>query len=47
MQTGWPTILNLKDLFHISILGFIDCLGLLMQIGNPLLEERGPNDVTG
>jgi hypothetical protein len=30
-----------------AILGFIDYLGFLGEIGHPLLGERGPNDATG
>jgi hypothetical protein len=30
-----------------AVLGLMDHLGLLGNIGHPLLEERGPDDVTG
>jgi hypothetical protein len=31
----------------LGILGFIDDLGLLGQIGLSLMGERGPDDITG
>jgi len=44
---GGQPLQGLKDLLPFAILGFIDYLGFLGQIGHPLLGERGPNDATG
>jgi hypothetical protein len=36
----------MKDLLLFAVRGFIEHLGLLVQIGHPLLGKRSPDDVT-
>jgi hypothetical protein len=43
----WQTTSRPQRLSPFAILGFIDYLGFLGEIGHPLLGERSLNDATG